>query len=174
MDIAASWTSDAHAGSWDGMRWRLSRTRIERPGPFSDLSGYDRVLAVVDGRGLVLCPAEASPLDAREPFRPIRFPGEWRVDSRLEAGPVGVLNLMGDRRLLDIDLRFLVAPQTVTMQADVVLLYAVTSTRFRIAGVPHELAADHALRLADRDPIAVAHADGVLAVASVRDRGPGR
>lgn len=170
VDIAAAWTAGAVAGGWDGMRWRLGRTRIERPGPFSELAGYDRVLAVVEGRGLVLHPAGRPPLDVREPFRAVRFPGEWRIESRLEAGPVGVLNLMADRRRHDIDLRFLVEPGTLTPEARIVLLYAVLPSRFQLPGERRELPADHALRLEDGGPIVVTHTDGVLALAFIRDR----
>src|SRR6185503_11235823 len=67
------------------------------PGPFSDLAGYDRILTVIGGRGLTLEIAGAAALDAREPFRPVRFRGEDRIVSRLEAGPVTVLNLIADR-----------------------------------------------------------------------------
>ena len=33
---------DFAPGSWEGMVWRFGRTAIVAPGPFSDLSGYDR------------------------------------------------------------------------------------------------------------------------------------
>ena len=34
-------------GSWDGMIWRFGRTAIVTPGPFSDLSGFDRQQVLV-------------------------------------------------------------------------------------------------------------------------------
>ena len=67
------------------------------PGPFSDLAGFDRILTVIGGRGLWLDIEGGTALDVREPFRPVRFRGEDRIVSRLEAGPVAVLNLMADR-----------------------------------------------------------------------------
>ena len=41
-------------GSWEGLVWRFGRTAIVAPGPFSDLSGYDRHQVLVSGSGLVL------------------------------------------------------------------------------------------------------------------------
>lgn len=106
IDIAGAHRPGADPAGWDGMIWRFGRTRIEQPGPFSDLSGYERILAVVEGGGLVLHPKGQAALDARAPFRPVRFPGEWVIASELTAGPVGVINLLADRKLCAIDLTF--------------------------------------------------------------------
>ena len=42
----------------------------------------------------------------RRPFRPARFAGETPIVSRLEAGPVEVINLMGERRRVRLDLAY--------------------------------------------------------------------
>src|SRR5262245_60076999 len=89
------------------MLWRFGHTRIVAPGPFSDLTGYDRILTVIGGRGLVLEVAGGAALDAREPLRPVRFRGEDRITSRLEAGLVRVLNLLADRARYMIDVAVL-------------------------------------------------------------------
>ena len=52
---------------------------------------------LVAGRGLVLQTPDGE-IDVRRPFRPVRFAGETPIVSRLEAGPVEVVNLIGDRR----------------------------------------------------------------------------
>jgi hypothetical protein len=106
IDIAGAHRPGADPAGWDGMIWRFGRTRIERPGPFSDLAGYDRVLAVVEGRGLVLHPKDQAPLDVRAPFRPVSFSGDWAITSELTAGPVGVVNLIADRAQCAIELSF--------------------------------------------------------------------
>ena len=54
VDIAVTMLPGFAAGSWEGIVWRFSRTAIVTPGAFSDLSGYDRQLALVSGEGLVL------------------------------------------------------------------------------------------------------------------------
>src|SRR5882724_11187343 len=107
VDIASAHRPGTMPDDWSGMAWRFGRTRIERPGPFSDLSGYDRILSVIEGSGLVLRPEGRPEIDVREAFRPVRFPGEWPIESELEAGPVGVLNLMTERGDSSGDVRFL-------------------------------------------------------------------
>src|ERR1700754_5137081 len=102
-DIAVSMLPGFAAGSWEGIVWRFSRTAIVTPGAFSDLSGYDRELALVSGAGLVLETADGE-IDVRLPFQPVRFAGETKITSRLEAGAVEVVNLIGDRSRVSIEL----------------------------------------------------------------------
>ena len=53
----------------------------------------------------------AGEIDVRRPFRPVRFAGETPIVSRLEAGPVEVINLMGERSRVRLDLAVLEAGQ---------------------------------------------------------------
>lgn len=169
VDIAGAFEPGAEPGGWSGMIWRLGRTRIERPGPFSDLSGHDRILAVIEGRGLRLRSPDADTLDVREPFRPVRFPGERRIDSVLEAGGVGVLNLMADRRLATIDLVFMSEPKTTTVGPGTAVLYAPAGeASFSIAGRAVTIEEDHAIRLAADQPLPLHHRVGLLATALIQ------
>ena len=98
--------------------WRFGRTPITKPGPFSDYTGFDRVQVLVEGRGLVLETPDGE-IDVRLPFRPVRFKGETPITSRLEAGPVEVVNLIGKRSDVAIDLRVLSAGQTVQVAVNI-------------------------------------------------------
>src|SRR5215217_3678789 len=91
--------------------WRFSRTPITVAGPFSDYTGFDRLQVLVAGSGLVLQTA-AGDIDVRQPFRPVRFAGETPIVSRLESGPVEVVNLLGDRSQVRLDLAVVEAGQT--------------------------------------------------------------
>ncbi|MEN3380968.1 MAG: uncharacterized protein V7608_1012 [Hyphomicrobiales bacterium] len=145
IDIADAYAPGAAPGSWSGMLWRLGRTRIVEPGPFSDLSGYDRILTVIDGRGLVLEIAGGQALDVREPFRPVRFAGEDRITSRLEAGPVAVLNLMSDRRHA-IDVVILSGQDARALDAAINIVYAIEDSEVVVGGRAFTLMTDEALR----------------------------
>jgi environmental stress-induced protein Ves len=145
IDIADAYAPGAEPGGWSGMLWRLGRTRIVEPGPFSDLSGYDRILTVIGGRGLVLEIAGGEALDVREPFRPIRFTGEDRITSRLEAGPVAVFNLMSDRKHA-IDVAVLGGQDTRALDAAINIVYAIEDTDIVLGGQAFTLKADEALR----------------------------
>jgi environmental stress-induced protein Ves len=145
IDIADAYAPGAAPGSWSGMLWRLGRTRIVEPGPFSDLSGYDRILTAIGGRGLVLEIAGGQALDVREPFRPVRFAGEDRITSRLEAGPVAVLNLMSDRRHA-IDVVMLSGQDTRALDAAINIVYAIEDSEVVIGDRALTLMTDEALR----------------------------
>jgi environmental stress-induced protein Ves len=145
IDIADSYATGAVPGGWSGMLWRLGRTRIIEPGPFSDLSGYDRILTVIGGRGLVLEIAGGPALDVREPFRPVRFAGEDRITSRLEAGPVAVLNLMADRRHA-IDVTIMSGNDTRRLDAAINIVYAIEDSEIAVGGQTFSLTADEAVR----------------------------
>ena len=90
-----------------GEVWRFGRTAIPVPGPFSDYTGYDRVQVVIGGHGLVLDGPDGE-IDLRTPFKVVRYKGELPLVSRLEAGPVEVVNLIADRAQFKVDLRVLV------------------------------------------------------------------
>jgi uncharacterized protein len=166
VDIAAAYAPGAPAGGWDGIVWRLGRTQIAAPGPFSDLPGLDRILTVTGGRGLLLDVAGAPSIDVREPLRPVRFAGEWAITSRLTAGPVEVLNLIADRRRAAIDVAIVRAPTAIDLPAGIHVLYAIAASAVALAGEPIALAADHAVKL-DADAQARIDIEGCVALASV-------
>lgn len=134
LDIADEYRPGTEPGSWTGMVWRFGRTTIGTPGPFSDLGGYDRILTVVTGRGLVLHAPDGAALDIREPLRPAAFPGERVLRSELEAGPVEVVNLIGDRSAVTIGVDVLCASEAIEVTADDVVLYAPTADAVALVG----------------------------------------
>jgi environmental stress-induced protein Ves len=168
VDIADAYAPGAEPGSWSGMLWRLGRTQIVAPGPFSDLSGYDRILTVIGGHGLVLQIAGGAALDVREAFRPVRFRGEDRIVSRLEAGPVAVLNLIADRAHA-IDVVILDAGSVRRLGGAIDILFAIEASEFTIGDQTYALSADEALRLDGGGGVLAASA-GRVAIASINSR----
>jgi uncharacterized protein len=167
IDIAVTMLPGFAPGSWEGIVWRFSRTAIVTPGPFSDLSGYDRRLALVSGQGLVLG-TPVGEIDVRQPFRPVRFAGETSIVSRLEAGPVEVVNLIGDRSRVSIDLSCLSDGATISCPAGVHIIYAAAgSCELSINGNACEIAAGHAMRIDAGDSFTVASRLGAAIVACI-------
>lgn len=167
IDIAVTMLPGFEPGSWEGIIWRFSRTAIVTPGAFSDLSGFDRELALISGHGLVLR-TPVGEIDVRQPFKPVRFAGETSIVSRLEAGPVEVVNLIGDRSRVSIDLFCLSDGATKTCPAGVHIIYAAaTSCELTIDGKPYEIAAGHAMRIDAGTNFAIASRLGTAIVASV-------
>jgi len=94
--------------------WQFGRTPITAAGPFSDYTGFDRLQVLVAGSGLVLDTPDGE-IDVRMPFRPVRFAGETPIVSRLEAGPIEVVNLIGLRAVVRPGLAILSAGEAQTL-----------------------------------------------------------
>ncbi|WP_376985198.1 HutD family protein [Bosea sp. R86505] len=123
VDIADATAPGADPSGWEGMVWRLGRTAIVQPGPFSDLTGYERLQAVIVGSGLVL-EGSAGAIDLRLPFVPVRYDGGLPLVSRLENGPVEVVNLIVDRALCSADLKVMEPGEAVALTGGISILYA--------------------------------------------------
>ncbi len=170
IDIAGASRPGFQEGGWNGMLWRFGRTAIEQDGPFSDLTGFDRLQMVVAGRGLVL-QAATGEIDVREPLVPVRFAGETAIVSRLEAGPVEVVNLIADRSYASIDLRVLAAGTSWRLDPGIHVCYASQEAcSLRCDGRPHDLAAGHALQVESDDGISLEGLAGNTLVASILPR----
>jgi environmental stress-induced protein Ves len=147
--------------------WRFGRTPITTPGPFSDYSGFDRVQVLVVGRGLVLDTPDGE-IDVRTPFKPVAFAGETPIVSRLEAGPVEVVNLIGSRAHVRVDLQVLRAGAAIGRSAGTHLVYAADGpATLTIEGAAHRLAADHSLRIDRTSPTMIACTEGLVLVGSI-------
>lgn len=170
MDIAGAYRPGAAPGGWHGMLWRFGRTRIERPGPFSDLAGFDRILAVIDGEGLVLHPRGRAPLDVRTAFRPVRFAGEWPIESALTAGPVGVINLIADRSRYAIDMVFPDEGSIAALPAGHIVVHALHGAAVTVGGRDLALAPDAALAFDSAVAVPLEVLRGRVALASLQER----
>ena len=167
IDVAGSQLPGFAPGSWEGMVWRFGRTAIVTPGPFSDLSGFDRQQVLVSGLGLVL-DTPAGEIDVRQPFKPVRFAGETRIVSRLEAGPVEVVNLIGDRSRVSTDLSCLAGGATNSYRTGVHIIYAAaTSCDLAINSDACKMEVGHAIRIDAGERFTVTSRLGTAIVASV-------
>ena len=147
--------------------WRFGRTPITTPGPFSDYSGFDRWQILVMGHGLVLDTPDGE-IDVRMPFKPVRFTGETPIVSRLEAGPVEVVNLIGARAKVRIALQVLEAGAALTVEPGTHLAYAARgAVALGVDDAPYRLAADHTLRVEAAAPMTIKGTDGVLLLGSI-------
>ena len=151
----------------EGDIWRFGRTPIVAPGPFSDYRGFDRVQVLVAGSGLVLKTPDGE-IDVREPFRPVRFAGETPIVSRLESGPVEVVNLIGNRSKVRIDMKVLDEDRALRLGPGLHIVYnPLGESMLDADGTRHVLVADHGLRVEAADVTALAGRGGCLLVASI-------
>lgn len=151
----------------DGDVWRLGRTPIVAAGPFSDYSGFDRVQVLVAGSGLVLETPDGE-IDVRESFRPVRFAGETPIVSRLEVGPVEVVNLIGNRAKVQIGIEVLDDGRSLHLRSGTHIVYnPLGRSALDVDGTRHVLPSDHGLRLASGDATVLTGRGGCLLVASI-------
>lgn len=147
--------------------WRLGRTPIVADGPFSDYAGFDRVQVLVAGSGLVLETPDGE-IDVRQPFHPVRFAGEVPVVSRLEAGPVEVVNLIGARARVTVEMVVLDEGRALDLGSGTHIAYSPHGVvALSLDGARYELEADHALRLDTTAPVRLAGRKGCLLIASI-------
>ena len=153
--------------AFSGDVWRFGRTPIVQPGPFSDYTGYDRVQVLVSGSGLVLETPQGE-IDVRQPFRPVRFSGETSIVSRLEAGPVEVVNLIGARARVKVDIAVLDEGRTLHLQPGTHIAYSPHGdATVAVEGNERTLSSDHALRLDITAPTLLSGRVGCLLVGSI-------
>ena len=88
-------SAPAADGSFD---WRLSIAEVGQSGPFSDFSGYDRTITLIEGNGMVLTFNGSMERRIDQPFAPVPFDGGWQTDCQLIDGPLRDFNLMVARR----------------------------------------------------------------------------
>ncbi len=170
LDIADATAPGADPSGWEGMVWRLGRTAIVQPGPFSDLTGYERLQAVIVGSGLVLEGASGE-IDLRRPFTPVRYDGGLPLVSRLENGPVEVVNLIVDRALCSADLVVPMPGEAVPLAPAIHILYAPgEAVTARCGGEDIAVPGGHALRIDTEGEIALTVEGGRALLATIRLR----
>jgi environmental stress-induced protein Ves len=76
---------------------RISLATIERDGPFSDFSGYDRIFVIATGAGVTLRHAGAEPVVLDRIGALHAFRGETPTACALLAGPVRAFNVLARR-----------------------------------------------------------------------------
>jgi uncharacterized protein len=114
----------------DGFAWRLSMADVTTDGEFSNFSGYDRTLLLLDGNGqsnsLTLdCDGVRQRLD--KPLQAARFRGEDSTFATLPDGPVKDFNIMTQRQHCAARVTSAVHPveSTIDVAADILMVYAV-------------------------------------------------
>ena len=137
----------------DGARflWRLSAADVEQSGPFSDFSGYERTIMLLEGDGMDL-DIDGRKVAMRTPFEPVVFDGAAKTQCTLRGGRVRDLNLMVDRARAQGTLQA-VQPdhfRGAKLDAPCVLVHASQGwTRVAMDGVDVSLAPGELLRLDD-------------------------
>ncbi len=81
--------------------WRVSTAPMIEDGVFSHFPGYERILMVVQGEGLLLNRRILSP------FETVRFSGNETMNAKLISGPILDLGVIHDPEKVKVDLQFI-------------------------------------------------------------------
>jgi len=109
-----------------GFAWRLSMADVTSDGEFSNFSGYDRCLLLLEGNGLTLdCADHVHRLE--RPLQSARFRGEDATFATLHGGPVRDFNIMTLRRHCSarVDSQAYARAASIDVDAELLLVYAV-------------------------------------------------
>ena len=100
-----------------GPGWMVGFAWLDTDAPFSDLSGQDRTITLLDGPGFTLDFAPPHPaLPVRSPHVPGRFDGGWPAYCHI-LGPCLVLNAITTRGQWRHDVRILTQPTRLPPQS---------------------------------------------------------
>jgi environmental stress-induced protein Ves len=78
----------------EAFAWRLSMAPVTEDGPFSDFSGYDRTLILVEGNGIVLRHDNGQSSGLMRRFDSANFDGSWITEATLLEGEITDFNVM--------------------------------------------------------------------------------
>lgn len=92
----AVWPADSTGARFERLDfdWRVSKAVVDADGPFSSFPGFERILVVTHGEGLVLAHGDAAPRARVRALEPCRFSGDWTTTASLVAGPVRDFNVV--------------------------------------------------------------------------------
>jgi uncharacterized protein len=123
--------------SLDDFDWRVSIARVASDGPFSEFTGVDRTLAVLEGYGLSLTIGDAAPVMLERNSEPMPFPGDRPTSARLLAGEIVDLNVMTRRGRLEHRLRRIRQPVRCAFDNEDMALAIACSGNVELS-LPHE------------------------------------
>ena len=83
----------AEGGGSADFDWRISMADVAADGPFSSFEGYDRIITLLRGPGMVLT-VDGAEHRIDVPFQPFAFAGGSTTDCRLLGGPLLDFNVM--------------------------------------------------------------------------------
>ncbi len=129
--------------------WRLSIASVTNDGPFSDFSGYDRTLLLLEGSGITLNKPNGIFKVLNSSLNYANFKGEDLIDATLHDGPIKDFNIMTLRSICTSS--FTVIDETskslLNINADKLLVYSIKPVNIQIgleAGI--SLEANHLLQ----------------------------
>ena len=118
----------------EAFSWRLSIASVANDGPFSDFSGYDRTLLLLEGAGITLNKPNGSFKVLNSSFDYANFKGEDLIDATLHNGPIKDFNIMTLRSICTSSVTAIdeTSESLLNINADKLLVYSIKPVNIQI------------------------------------------
>ena len=129
--------------------WRLSIASVATGGPFSDFSGYDRTLLLLEGAGLTLNNPNGPSITLNSSLDCAHFKGEDLIDASLHDGPIKDFNVMTLRSICTSSVTAITekSEPLIKINAEKLLVYSIKPIKIQIGLEPSiNLKANHLLQ----------------------------
>ena len=118
----------------EAFSWRLSIASVANDGPFSDFSGYDRTLLLLEGSGITLNKPNGIFKVLNSSFDYANFKGEDLIDATLHNGPIKDFNIMTLRSICTSSVKAIdeTSESLLNINADKLLVYSIKPVNIQI------------------------------------------
>jgi environmental stress-induced protein Ves len=133
----------------EAFSWRLSIASVANDGPFSDFSGYDRTLLLLEGTGITLNNPNGSSIELNSPLDCAYFKGEDLINASLHDGPIKDFNVMTLRSICSASVTAIneKSEPLIQINAEKLLVYSLKPIKIQIGLEPSiNLKANHLLQ----------------------------
>ena len=133
----------------EAFSWRLSIASVANDGPFSDFSGYDRTLLLLEGSGITLNKPNGVFKVLNSSLDYANFKGEDLIDATLHDGPIKDFNIMTLRSICSSSVTAVdeTSESLLNINADKLLVYSIKPVNIQIGlEVSISLEANHLLQ----------------------------
>ena len=133
----------------EAFSWRLSIASVANDGPFSDFSGYDRTLLLLEGAGITLNNPNGGSIELNSPLDCAHFKGEDLINASLHDGPIKDFNVMTLRSICSSSVTAIneKSEPLIQINAEKLLVYSLKPIKIQIGLEPSiNLKANHLLQ----------------------------
>jgi environmental stress-induced protein Ves len=118
----------------EAFSWRLSIASAANDGPFSDFSGYDRTLLLLEGSGITLNKPNGIFKVLNSSLDYANFKGEDLIDATLHNGPIKDFNIMTLRSICTSSVTAIdeTSESLLNINADKLLVYSIKPVNIQI------------------------------------------
>ena len=118
----------------EAFSWRLSIASVANDGPFSDFSGYDRTLLLLEGTGITLNKPNGIFKVLNSSLDYANFKGEDLIDATLHNGPIKDFNIMTLRSICTSSVTAIneTSESLLNINADKLLVYSIKPVNIQI------------------------------------------